>query len=131
MKGYPSGMRRNLITILNRDKADTGRFGIDTEKVSWSVACHTWASVDWQKGKTALNAGAIDSYGVVLVRMNWNSFVTMRSRIVHEGMQYQILPETFHADKQANQIQFMAQATLESYTSSASLDLTGTMPENI
>lgn len=109
MKGYPSGMRRNRVTILNRTKAGSGRYGIDTEGVTWTEACTVWASVDWQKGKTALSAGAIDSYGIVLVRMNWCEAVTLRSRMVYDGQTYQILPETFHADMMANQIQFMAQ----------------------
>ena len=113
MKGYPSGMRRNLIAIYNRTEAKSGKFGIDTSGITWSKSCDVWASVDWQKGKTALTAGAIDSYGIVLVRMNWTSFVNMRSRIVYDNMFYQVLPETFHADKAENKIQFMAQVIID------------------
>jgi hypothetical protein len=45
--------------------------------------------------------------------MDWNSVITMRSRISWNGDIYQILPETFHPDKQANTIQFNAQVIVE------------------
>ena len=89
-----------------------GKYGLDSAGAEFeNVAC-VHASVDWQKGKSAMNAGALDSYGVVLVRMRWNNIVNERSRIVHEGKTYQILPETFHSDRQANTVQFMAQAII-------------------
>ena len=71
-----------------------------------------WASVDWAKGKGAMNAGALDVYGVVIVRMRWNSIVNERSRIVYDGKTYQIIGETFHAQRQANTIQFHAQQVI-------------------
>lgn len=116
-------MRRNLITILNRTEAQSGRFGIDSSGITWEKSCDVWASVDWQKGKTALNAGAIDAYGIVFVRMNWTSFVNMRSRIIYDCMTYQILPETFHADKAENTIQFMAQLLIDVKPVSSHSDL--------
>jgi hypothetical protein len=56
-----------------------------------------------------MNAGALDVYGVVMVRMRYNTVVNERSRILYEGKTYQIIGETFHADRQANTIQFHAQ----------------------
>ena len=56
-----------------------------------------------------MHEGALDSYGVVLVRTRWTNQVTERSRISYEGRTYQILPETFHADRQENTVQFIAQ----------------------
>jgi hypothetical protein len=41
--------------------------------------------------------------------MRWNCIVTPRSRIVYDGQTYQVLGETFHADRQDNTIQFNAQ----------------------
>lgn len=110
--GYSSGMRRNRIVIQNRMRSMNGKFGLDSGGLEWQYAATVWAAVDWAKGMRTLNTGAIDAYGVVLVRMNWNRFITMRSRIVYDGKIYQILPETFHADKQANTIQFNAQAII-------------------
>lgn len=110
--GYPSGMLKHCIKVQNRAEAKNSKFGIDGDGIEWEDTCTLWASVDWAKGMRAMNAGALDAYAVVLVRMRWTPFVTMRSRIVHEGVTYQILPETFHADHQANTIQFQAQAVV-------------------
>jgi SPP1 family predicted phage head-tail adaptor len=68
-----------------------------------------WASVDWAKGKGAMNAGALDVYGVVMIRMRWNTIVSERSRILYDGKTYQIIGETFHANRQENTIQFLCQ----------------------
>lgn len=103
-------MRRHRVVILNRKKAEPSKFGLDGNGIEWEECGSAWAAVDWAKGMRTLNAGAIDAYGVVLVRMNWNCVINMRSRIRHEGQVYQILPETFHADRQSNTIQFSAQA---------------------
>jgi head-tail adaptor len=54
----------------------------------------------------------LDAYAVVVVRMRWSPDITCRSRIKYEGKVYQILPETFHDDRQANTIQFTAQAII-------------------
>ena len=56
-----------------------------------------------------MNAGALDVYGVVMIRMRYNTIVNERSRILYEGKTYQIIGETFHADRQENTIQFHAQ----------------------
>lgn len=103
-------MRDKRVDILNRTQSDKiGKFGKDSAGVEYAKAATVWASVSWVKGMRAMNEGAVDAYGVVLVRMNWNDKVSQRSRIVYDGETYQILPETFHADKQANTIQFNAQ----------------------
>ena len=44
-----------------------------------------------------------------MVRMRYNTVVNERSRILYEGKTYQIIGETFHADRQENTIQFHAQ----------------------
>ena len=54
-------------------------------------------------------AVSADVYGVVIVRMRWNGLVTERSRIQYDGKTYQIIGETFHANRQENTIQFHAQ----------------------
>ena len=109
---YSSGILQDRVTIQNRDEQTVGRFGIDSAGVGWSNAGPVWAPVDWAKGKGAMNAGALDVYGVVIVRMRWNSIVNERSRIVYDGKTYQIIGETFHAQRQANTIQFHAQQVI-------------------
>lgn len=109
MTGYSSGLRDKRLTILNRNAAASGQYGLDSGGTGWTEAATVWASVAWTKGMRAMNAGAIDVYGVVMVRMNWNDIITLRSRIVYDGDTYQILAETFHADKKQNTIQFNAQ----------------------
>lgn len=102
-------MRDSRVTILNRTKAETSNFGIDGNGIEWEEAGCVWANVSWVKGMRTLNAGSIDAYGVVLVRMNWNCCISMRSRIRYDGQVYQILPETYHIDKHKGTIQFNAQ----------------------
>ena len=106
---YSTGLLRHRVTILNRTEAQQGRFGLDSAGVEFEPAGTVWASVDWAKGKGAMNAGALDVYGVVIIRMRWNTIVNERSRILHQGKTYQIIGETFHADRQDNTIQFQAQ----------------------
>lgn len=106
---YTSGLLKERVTILNRKEAVQGKFGLDSAGIEWESAGTVWASVDWQKGKSGMTAGALDAYGVKIVRMRWNSIITERSRIQWQGKTYQILPETFNPDRQGNTIQFLCQ----------------------
>ena len=106
---YTAGLLKHRVTILNRTEAQQGRFGLDSAGVEFEQAGTVWASVDWTRGKGAMNAGALDVYGVVIIRMRWNTIVNERSRILYDGKTYQIIGETFHADRQDNTIQFQAQ----------------------
>ncbi len=109
---FTSGILKHRVTILNRTEAQQGRFGLDSAGIEFEPAGALWASVDWAKGKGAMNAGALDVYGVVIVRMRWNTIVNERIRIVHDGKTYQIIGETFHAQRQDNIIQFHAQQVI-------------------
>ena len=106
---YSTGLLKHRVTILNRTEAQQGRFGLDSAGVEFEQAGTVWASVDWTRGKGAMNAGALDVYGVVIIRMRWNTIINERSRILYDGKTYQIIGETFHADRQDNTIQFQAQ----------------------
>ena len=106
---YSTGLLKHRVTILNRTEAQQGRFGLDSAGVEFESTGTVWASVDWAKGKGAMNAGALDVYGVVMIRMRYNTIVNERSRIFYDGKTYQIIGETFHADRQDNTIQFQAQ----------------------
>ena len=110
--GYGAGMLDKVVTILNRTKAESSKFGLDGDGVKWDETACVHANVTWAKGARALNAGALDAYAVKEVRMRWTSDVTMRSRIKYEDQTYQILPETFNADKRANTIQFLMQVII-------------------
>lgn len=107
--GYSSDILIDRITIQNRKEAVTNKFGLDAGGIVWEDTCQDYAEVTWSKGKQAINAGAIDAYAHVLVRMRWNANINMRSRIVYDGQVYAILPETFHANFFQNTIQFNAQ----------------------
>ena len=109
---YTSGLLKHRVTILNRKEAQQGKFGLDSAGVEFEPAGTVWASVDWAKGKGAMNAGALDVYGVVMIRMRWNTIVSERSRILYEGKTYQIIGETFHSNRQENTIQFHAQQVI-------------------
>ena len=105
---YTSGLLKDRVTILNRKEAQQGKFGLDSAGIEFEPAGTVWASVDWARGKGAMNAGALDVYGVVIIRMRWNTIVNERSRILWHGKTYQIIGETFHADRQGNTIQMNA-----------------------
>ena len=106
---YSTGIMRDRVTILNRTAAQDGRFGLDSAGIEFEPVKTVWAYVSWSKGMQAMNAGALDVYGVVMVRMRYNTTVTERSRIQWQGKTYQILPETFNPDRQGNTIQFLCQ----------------------
>ena len=110
---YSTGLLRDRVTILNRREAQPDRFGLDAGGIGFEEAGWVWADVSFVRGKSAMNAGALDVYGVVMVRMRWNTIVNERSRIVHNGQTYQILGDTFHAQRQDNTIQFNAQIVNE------------------
>lgn len=103
---------KHRVTILNRKEAQQGKFGLDSAGIEFEPAATVWADLSWVKGLRTMREGALDVYGVVLVRMRWNGVITMRSRIRYDGQTYQILGETFHADKQENTIQFNAQVII-------------------
>ena len=112
---YSTDILTEEITIQNRKEAEQGRFGLDSAGIAWATSCKDLADVSSAKGKQALNAGAIDAYAVVLVRMRYNPNINMRSRIIHDGQKYAIIPETFHANYHKNEIQFNAQLIINDY----------------
>ena len=107
--GYSAGFLHDIIQPLNRKEAVQGKFGLDSAGIEWENMGCVHANVDWQKGKSGMTAGALDAYGVKIVRMRWNNIITERSRIQFDGKTYQILPETFNACRQENTIQFLCQ----------------------
>jgi len=109
MTGYGAGLREQRVLIQNRTEAEVGRYGLDSAGIGWEDAGEVWADVTYAKGKSAMNAGALDVYAVKMVRMDWNDFTTERSRVVYEGKTFQIVPETFHANYRENKIQFHMQ----------------------
>lgn len=97
---------------MNRTAATANRYGIDGNGVEWASSGCVWANVEWAKGKSAMNAGSLDAYAAIMVRMRWNNIITMRSRLVYNGQTYQIIPEMFHPDKRENTIQLHAQLVI-------------------
>ena len=106
---YTAEFLKDLVTVINRKEAVQGKFGLDSAGIEWENMGCVHANVDWQKGKSGMTAGALDAYGVKIVRMRWNNIVTERSRIQWQGKTYQILPETFNVSRQENTIQFLCQ----------------------
>ena len=110
---YPAGLREQFITPLNRKAATVGKYGVDSAGVTWEEGTPMHANVDYQKGKSAMNAGALDAYAVKIVRMNFTSTINERSRIKYEGKIYQIMPETFNGNYRQNTLQFLMQLVNE------------------
>ena len=110
---YSTDILKDRVTILNRKEAQQGKFGLDSSGVEFETAGTVWAEVTWVRGKQAMNVGALDVYGVIMVRMRYNTIVNDRSRIMYDGKTYQILGDTFHAQRQDNTIQFHAQLVVK------------------
>ena len=94
-------MLKYRVTILNKQVA-TG-FG---ETTSYQPAATVWADVMWNKGVKALREGALDAYDTVMIRMRYNTIVSRESRLLHDGVTYQI--QSLHRDHQDNTIQITA-----------------------
>ena len=109
---YTAGLLRDRIDILSRTQYQADDFGLNASGMDFSKVATVWADVSWAKGKQALNAGSIDVYGVIMVRMRYTTLIDERCRITHNGKTYQILADTFHADFHDNEIQFQAQAVI-------------------
>ena len=110
---YQAGFREDSITPLNRKAATVGKYGVDSAGVTWEEGTPMHANVDYQKGKSAMNAGALDAYAVKIVRMNFTSTNNERSRIKYNGKIYQIMPETFNGNYRKNTLQFLMQLVNE------------------
>lgn len=106
---YPAGFLENIIIPLNRKAATVGKYGVDSGGIQWEEGSPLHANVDYQRGKAALNAGALDAYAVKIVRMNWTDKLNDRSRVKYDGKVYQILPETFNPHYRKNTLQFLMQ----------------------
>ena len=108
---YSSGFLHELIMPQNRKAATVGKYGIDSAGVEWEDACNhpLHANVDYQRGKSAMNAGSLDAYAVKIVRMRWTNVFNERSRIKYQGKTYQIIPETWNVNHRENTLQFLMQ----------------------
>ena len=98
---YTSGLLKHRVTILNKQVASV--FG---ETTSYQPAATVWADVTWSKGVKALREGALDAYDTIMVRMRYNTVVSRDSRLLIDGVTYQI--QSLHRDYQDNTIQITA-----------------------
>ena len=106
---FQAGFLHEIIVPLNRKAATMGKHGVDSGGVTWEEGLPLHANVDYQRGKAALNAGALDAYAVKIVRMNWTDRLNERSRVKYEGKIYQILPDTFNGHDRENTLQVLMQ----------------------
>ena len=108
---YSAGFLHEIIVPLNRKAATVGKYGVDSGGIQWEEGPCLHANVDYQRGKSAMNAGALDAYAVKIVRMRYNAtdVINERSRIKYQGKVYQIIPETFNANHYENTLQFLMQ----------------------
>jgi head-tail adaptor len=108
---YSAGFLHEIIIPMNRKEAKPSKFGLDGGGVEWEEVGCLHANVDYARGKAAMNAGALDAYAVKIVRMRYNAtaVITERSRVKYEGKVYQVIPETFNANRYENTLQFLMQ----------------------
>lgn len=106
---YTAGFLKDLVTILNRKEAQQGKFGLDSAGIEWEEVGCLHANVDYQRGKSAMNAGSLDAYAVKIVRMRWTNVFNERSRVKYQDKTYQIIPETWNANHREDTLQFLMQ----------------------
>lgn len=107
--GYSAGFLHDIIQPLNRKEAVAGKYGIDSAGIEWEPVGCLHANVDYQRGKSAMNAGSLDAYAVKIVRMRYTTAFNERSRIKYLDNTYQIIPETWNANHRENTLQFLMQ----------------------
>ena len=100
---YSTGMLKHRIMILNKVLPTQADFG---ETTQYEVKSCVWAQVTWSKGVKALREGALDAYDTIMVRMRYNTVVSRDSRLLYDGVTYQI--QSLHRDYQDNTIQITA-----------------------
>ena len=107
--GYSAGFLHDIIQPLNRKEAVAGKFGLDSAGIEWEEVGCLHANVDYQRGKSAMNAGSLDAYAVKIVRMRYTTAFNERSRVKYQDKTYQIIPETWNANHRENTLQFLMQ----------------------
>jgi head-tail adaptor len=107
--GYSAGFLKDIIQPLNRKEAQAGKYGLDSGGIEWEEVGCIHANVDYQRGKSAMNAVSLDVYAVKIVRMSWTNVFNERSRIKYLDKIYQIIPETFNANRREDTLQFLMQ----------------------
>lgn len=105
--GYSTGILNKRVTILTRERATGGERGRGSGEPTFTPNCTVWASLTWTKGARAMQAGALEAYDVVMIRMRWHPAVNRDCRFQCEGKTYQVLQ--LNDDKRANTIQIIAQ----------------------
>lgn len=100
---YSTGILNKRIFILNKVSDAQAEFG---ETTSYEVQSCVWANMAWSRGVKSLREGVLDSYDTVMFRMRYNSVVTRESRILCDGVTYQI--QSLHADRLENIVQITA-----------------------
>ena len=109
--GYSAGFLHDIIQPLNRKEAVAGKYGLDSAGIEWEPVGCLHANVDYQRGKSAMNAGSLDAYAVKIVRMRYSAtaVINERSRIKYQGRVFQIIPEMFHPNHYDDTLQFHMQ----------------------
>lgn len=107
--GYSAGFLHDIIQPLNRKEAVAGKYGLDSAGIEWEPVGCLHANVDYQRGKSAMNAGSLDAYAVKIVRMRYTTAFNERSRVKYLDKTYQIIPETWQPNHRENTLQFLMQ----------------------
>ena len=106
---YSAGFLHDIIIPLNRKEATVGKYGMDSGGIEWEEGPCLHANVDYQRGKSAMNAGSLDAYAVKIVRMRWTNVFNERSRVKYQDKTYQIITETWNSNRREDTLQFLMQ----------------------
>lgn len=114
MSMYSAGIRNERVSVLWPRGAVDGAYGRRSGGVVYDLKCTLWAAVDFVRGVKALQAGAVEVYDTLMVRMQWSGKVRRDSVIVWRGRAYLIM--SLNGNRLANTMQL----TVREMTSGAS-----------
>lgn len=97
---YNAGLLNKRIKVIRPVKTsdDYGQ-----GKITWQMVGTVWANVKWTKGATALRAGELQAYDVVMIRCRYSEAIKRDCRFVVDTTHYKI--DSFNSDKEEGVIQ--------------------------
>ena len=98
-------MMKYRVQVAKRATDESATFG-KSGQPKYEILGTFWMGETFNKGVKAMREGALDAYDTVMIRMRYNTIVSRESRLLHDGVTYQI--QSLHRDYQDNTIQITA-----------------------
>ena len=104
-------MRDKRVTFLQKTESDGGKFGRGAAAPTWEESFVCWANVTFARGTKALRHGALDAYGVIMVRTLYQPKANRTMRLQYDNRTWEI--ESYNADRTTNDLQITAHEVIQ------------------